>query len=336
MFFIKKYKWKIINGVPKRAKSLSVCIKLVSVGRYAFHNAFTNDGQIALNIKIVAKGIAMFFGKILRILLPSAFNILFPRKVTFLPFVIKKGTAKYTTAINGSTSELGNSNHEYCINKTPTTADIAVLNLSLVCQRCFTFCSILICPIKYILSIIFTSLSISKSNSFIKNSVSICLIICIFLISRNSNASFHESSCAQETRLAEEKHNIPRGLLSAISEVESRMNPFALNNAGKSYYFNNFGELHTKLKNLLRIGETNIDVGCMQLNYYYHGEKFSKITDMIDPKKNVEYAASFLKKLYTENGESWHKAVRYYHSKTSSKNKIYSKKIAIAWIQNKM
>jgi soluble lytic murein transglycosylase-like protein len=55
---------------------------------------------------------------------------------------------------------------------------------------------------------------------------------------------------------------------------------------------------------------------------------------MLDPSLNVEYAAKFLKRLYEENENSWHRAVKYYHSRTSSKNKIYSRKIAIAWIQS--
>jgi hypothetical protein len=200
MFFMKKYKWKIMYGIAKTVESLSIIIKSVFLGKNSFQNDLSIEGVSALDAKMIKAGIKRFFGKILRILLPSAFNIRFPRKVTFLPFVIKKGMPKYISGIAGRTKTSGINKNEYCIStiNTPTAADIAVLNLSLVCQRCFSFLSILIYPIKYILSIIFTSLSISKSNSFINNSVSICLIICIFLISSNSNASFHESSCAQD------------------------------------------------------------------------------------------------------------------------------------------
>ena len=44
------------------------------------------------------------------------------------------------------------------------------------------------------------------------------------------------------------------------------------------------------------IGVTNIDVGCMQLNYRWHNKFFSNLSEMINPIKNVDYGAKVFKK----------------------------------------
>ena len=33
--------------------------------------------------------------------------------------------------------------------------------------------------------------------------------------------------------------------------------------------------------------EQNIDIGCMQLNYRYHGRMFKNLKDMIDPEEEI-------------------------------------------------
>ncbi len=46
-----------------------------------------------------------------------------------------------------------------------------------------------------------------------------------------------------------------------------------------------------------------IDIGCMQLNYFYHGDRFSSIEHMFDPHLNVDYAARYLKDLKHNRGK---------------------------------
>ncbi|MEY8882549.1 hypothetical protein [Donghicola sp. XS_ASV15] len=48
-------------------------------------------------------------------------------------------------------------------------------------------------------------------------------------------------------------------------------------------------------------GTTSIDVGCMQVNYRWHGEGFSSLEDMFDPAANTAYAAEFLTRLKERN-----------------------------------
>jgi hypothetical protein len=41
----------------------------------------------------------------------------------------------------------------------------------------------------------------------------------------------------------------------------------------------------------------SIDVGCMQINLYWHEDAFQTLADGFDPARNVDYAARFLRAL---------------------------------------
>ena len=86
-----------------------------------------------------------------------------------------------------------------------------------------------------------------------------------------------------------------------------------------------FRDKQTATHYLSNIENKNIDVGCMQINYFWHGKNFNKITDMLNPQINIMYAAKFLKEKFLKTG-SWQYAIRQYHSNNREKNKIYFKK----------
>jgi hypothetical protein len=114
---------------------------------------------------------------------------------------------------------------------------------------------------------------------------------------------------------------LPAGLLPAIARIESgrrvdrtvRAWPWTLNHAGRGLYFETREEALTYLRQTVAEGPRNIDVGCMQVNHYWHGENFPSVEVMIDPETNIRYAVRFLKELYASKG-SWEAAVRHYHS----------------------
>jgi len=60
-------------------------------------------------------------------------------------------------------------------------------------------------------------------------------------------------------------------------------------------------------------GAKLIDVGCMQINHHFHASSFASVEDMLDPSKNVNYAARFLQQLKAREG-SWTLAVARYHA----------------------
>ena len=68
----------------------------------------------------------------------------------------------------------------------------------------------------------------------------------------------------------------------------------------------------------------------MQLNFRWHKDFFNNLSDMINPIKNVDYAARFLNKLYQRH-RSWEKAVKYYHSSKSKYNVKYYRKVKAVW-----
>lgn len=131
----------------------------------------------------------------------------------------------------------------------------------------------------------------------------------------------------------EYKYNIPHGLLKSIAIVESNINPHALNIAGKAFYGQNKEETRREVQKYLKRGVTSIDVGCMQLNYKYHGKNFTSVTHMLEPEANIEYAAKFLHSLYKDTG-SWGGAVGKYHSADIVRKIDYRKRVLSKWIKN--
>lgn len=114
---------------------------------------------------------------------------------------------------------------------------------------------------------------------------------------------------------------LPAGLLPAISRIESgrrvgqtvRAWPWTLNHAGQGLYFETREEALAYLRQTVADGPRNIDVGCMQVNNYWHGENFPSVDAMLDPETNIRYAVRFLKELFASKG-SWEEAVKHYHS----------------------
>jgi soluble lytic murein transglycosylase-like protein len=149
--------------------------------------------------------------------------------------------------------------------------------------------------------------------------------------------------CGLQTVLAERVFGIPRHLLTAISLAESgqwnksrKENiawPWTVTSKGRGRFFKTKVEALAEIKNLMSKGEKNIDVGCMQVNLYYHGSAFKNIAEALDPKTNVSYAAGYLKKLYSTSGD-WVIAMGNYHSTTPKLNKAYKARVVAYWPGN--
>ena len=157
--------------------------------------------------------------------------------------------------------------------------------------------------------------------------------------SQSLNYNQDTLQCEYLAKDAEKKYELPENILLSISRVESgyqkvdgiiRAWPWTLNAGGDSAYFKTKKAALNSLKKRIESGVTNIDVGCMQINYRWHNKFFSNLGDMINPIKNVDYGARFLKKLFQRHG-SWEKAVKYYHSSKSKFNVRYYKKVKAIW-----
>ncbi len=146
--------------------------------------------------------------------------------------------------------------------------------------------------------------------------------------------------CRRLTRRAEVHQRIPRQLLWAIALAESgRWNPAHQANAawpwtiyaeGRGRYFATKAEALAQVRRLKGAGVRNIDVGCMQVNLYYHGDAFDSLEAALDPTANVDFAARWIKQLHRET-RSWSQAIAFYHSRTLALNRPYRLRVLKYW-----
>jgi soluble lytic murein transglycosylase-like protein len=128
---------------------------------------------------------------------------------------------------------------------------------------------------------------------------SLLLVICLCMASNNALASnsYVQGKIKRLIKATEEQYGIPSGLLEAIAFVESGINNHAINVAGKPVIVTNNHEAMRVIADAQENGIRNIDVGVMQLNYRWHSNAFANIQEMLNPKRNIEYAAKFLLRL---------------------------------------
>lgn len=134
--------------------------------------------------------------------------------------------------------------------------------------------------------------------------------------------------CEALAEAAAARHGIPEGVLAAIARTESGGGPRAsawpwtLNMAGEGLYLDSAEAALSQLRAVLDAGRTNVDVGCMQVNWRWHGEGFESLEQMMDPAANADYAARFLVDLWRREG-TWDAAVQAYHSTDPDRGAAY-------------
>jgi soluble lytic murein transglycosylase-like protein len=139
----------------------------------------------------------------------------------------------------------------------------------------------------------------------------------VFISSFHINLASAGASCENQIMAAAQKYGIPAGILYSVGLTETgrkgSLHPNALNIEGKAIYAKSsrhaldiFHSARTNNKKL-------IDLGCMQINHHYHHREFNSVAEMLNPKKNVEYAAKFLSRLKKRH-QTWTMAVARYHA----------------------
>lgn len=110
---------------------------------------------------------------------------------------------------------------------------------------------------------------------------------------------------------------MPTGILYAVglaeTGVKGSLQPNALNIEGRAEFPHSSAAAIAMIEAAQRQGKKLIDVGCMQINTYYHSGHFKGLREMLDPHRNVDYAARFLLRLKARN-ETWSMAVARYHA----------------------
>lgn len=93
--------------------------------------------------------------------------------------------------------------------------------------------------------------------------------------------------------------------------------PWAVNHAGQGHWFDSAAEAQAWVQDRIDAGETNMDIGCFQLNLRWHAAAFPALDTMFDPEANARYAAEYLMQKYRDTGD-WAAAAGAYHSATEA------------------
>lgn len=116
---------------------------------------------------------------------------------------------------------------------------------------------------------------------------------------------------------ASSRYDVPLGILYAVGLTETgrknSLQPYAMNIEGKAEFFASQAAAIRRFEQVHAEGAKLIDLGCMQINHYYHSPEFSSVAAMLNPSMNVDYAARFLKRLREREG-NWTMAVARYHA----------------------
>lgn len=123
--------------------------------------------------------------------------------------------------------------------------------------------------------------------------------------------------CEAEILAAARTYGVPPGILHSVGLTETgrkgSLYPYALNIEGRTVFAKSRAEAIREFEQARAAGKSLIDLGCMQINYRYHGAEFPSVTAMLDPRANVDYAARFLARLHARH-ETWTMAVARYHA----------------------
>jgi len=145
--------------------------------------------------------------------------------------------------------------------------------------------------------------------------------------------------CETHTRAVETSYGLPAGLLTAIARVETgriqqdgslRAWPWTINHDGKGLFFDSYEKMLAFARQRQEVGDLKLDIGCMQINMFWHAAKFDSLAVMAEPVANISYAAKFISELKQRHG-SYEKAIAHYHSAEPAKNVPYLTKVIATW-----
>lgn len=118
--------------------------------------------------------------------------------------------------------------------------------------------------------------------------------------------------CDGAVRRAASAYGVPEVLALAMAQAESGRRPWAVNSALTGRSFASRDEAIRYVEAERRQGVVTIDVGCLQVNLYWHPEAFATLAEAFDPDRNAAAGLARLADLRRETG-SWTQAVARYH-----------------------
>jgi hypothetical protein len=147
-------------------------------------------------------------------------------------------------------------------------------------------------------------------------------------------------ACDRAAAQAERDWQVPKGLLGAIGTVESfrpgngaraaTVWPWTINSDGQSFYLSSKIAAVRVARLLLDHGARYVDVGCFQVDLYYHPGVFTSLDEAFDPDANARAAAGILG-IARASGASWNDAIARYHSATPQLGGPYAQRVMAVW-----
>lgn len=127
---------------------------------------------------------------------------------------------------------------------------------------------------------------------------------------------------------------VPADILYAMSKAESGLLkdkrfepwPWTLNVAGNAKRFDDRQAMFDGLMDALGTGEQLIDVGPMQVNWYWQFEVMGSPWRITDPAVNIKIAAQILKTHYERSGDWWDAVGRYHRPADGPKDRLIADK----------
>lgn len=134
-------------------------------------------------------------------------------------------------------------------------------------------------------------------------------------------------ACAPKTEpFAQMGHRVDPKITTGIAMNESayrgRPWPWTLNVAGRGMFFATREDAHAVIKQLLASQRCNFDVGLMQVNWCYHGQRFASPWEALAPATNIRVAEDILTENLRRSGSAM-KAVAWYHSANPERGGAY-------------
>jgi hypothetical protein len=143
------------------------------------------------------------------------------------------------------------------------------------------------------------------------------------------------AQCLAAAAAAGQAAGIPAHLMESIAVVESGRRdmqgrvfpwPWSINVEGIDHVFASKAEAIAAVTQLQAQGVRSIDIGCLQVNLFYHPTAFATLDAAFDPAANARYAAAFLGRLFVRTG-SWGAATASYHSATPDLGRAYAARV---------
>ncbi len=141
--------------------------------------------------------------------------------------------------------------------------------------------------------------------------------------------------CERAAQVAAAESGVPGDVMLAIALAETgrshhgrlRPWPWAANTGGPGHWFDTREAAEGFARARIAAGSRNIDLGCFQINWHWHGTAFHSPGAAFDPLENARYAAAFLARLHAEFG-SWEAAAGAYHSRRPDAAARYAARFA--------